>query len=130
MSAATASPTTMMIASEAWSGGELPDWVAALAAETEKLGEKAVAKVVGYSPSVIYEVIRCRYGGSYSRVEASVRQTIMRVVVKCPIAGEITGGACTEHQRRPYSSSNPTRVALYRACRNGCPHSSLKGDSR
>lgn len=114
---------------DAW-GDELPDWVAAIAAEADRTSEKEAASRMGYSPMVIYEVIRRRYGGSYANVEDAARASIMRAVIECPVLGAIDGSSCIKHQKAPYSSANPLRIQLFRACRHGCPHSSIQGGGK
>lgn len=45
--------------------------------------------------------------------------------VHCPILGELAADRCLTTQLEPFSAANPLRVALYRACRGGCPNSRL-----
>lgn len=45
--------------------------------------------------------------------------------VDCPVLGTIDRGRCLDEQAQKYSSANRTRVQLFRACRSGCPHSSV-----
>lgn len=111
---------------DAW--GDNPEaWLLALADAADERGSKAVAVSIGYSPSLISAVVNGSYNGSFHHVEKAVRETLMRGVVGCPVLGEITGEKCAALQRRKLSATNPLAVQVYKACRNGCSNSSLKG---
>ena len=120
-------------AREAW-GGELPQWVEALARECDAHGQRATAARVGYSQTVVNHVLSAKYGqtgettarGKLSAVEMAVRGTLLQQSVTCPLLGEIPADRCNENQKAPWASHNPTRVLLYRACRNGCVNSRIK----
>jgi len=109
----------------AW--GETPaPWMVALAAAADDRGAKLVAASIGYSPSLISAVVNGSYNGSLQHVEKAVREALMRGVVGCPVMGEITGEKCASLQRRKLAATNPQAVRLFRACRSGCPNSSIK----
>lgn len=114
------------IAASAWKGAP-PDWVTALAHEADRIGEAAAAQRIGYSRSVVWEILRAAYSASTARVERAVRAALMRDAIDCPVLGEIDGASCISHQKAPYSSANPLKGRLYRACRR-CPHSASPGD--
>jgi len=57
-------------------------------------------------------------GGSWSLTQAPDG-------VDCPVVGEIPTHICLNYQKRPFTSVNPQYVQIYKACRNGCPHSKL-----
>ncbi len=46
----------------------------------------------------------------------------MQTEVECPVCGVIPRQRCIEHQRKPFMTTSPMRVALYKACRGGCPN--------
>lgn len=98
------------------------DWVAALRSEVENTSQKAAARRIGYSPSVVSQVLKGIYGGEnggdLEAVEESVRGAIMGATVECPVIGEIPRNRCIEHQRRTsnFAATNPTRVQLHRTC--------------
>ncbi len=107
--------------------GEKPEaWLTALAAAADERGTKDVAVSIGYSPSLISAVVNGSYNGKTVHVEKAVREALMRGVVGCPVLEEITGEKCASIQRRKLAATNPQAVRLFRACRNGCPHSSIK----
>ncbi|WP_246248945.1 transcriptional regulator [Chelativorans alearense] len=110
---------------EAWGAG-LPDWVAELAALADREGLRGAEKRVNYSASAISTVINNRYRGDMGRVEESVRGALMGRVVPCPVLGEIGRDQCLVWQKKPFAATSSIRVAVYRACRAGCPHSKLK----
>ena len=112
---------------DAW--GTYPeDWMLVLAQETDRRGSaREVAEIIGYSPSIISAVINGSYNGTYRHIEQAVRETLMRLSVECPVLGNISGEKCSGHQRvKTVTATNPQTVRLFRACRSGCPHSSLK----
>jgi hypothetical protein len=104
-------------------GEAAPDWVLALATACDESSQAAVARRLGYSPTAVSTTLKGDYGADLSRLEAAVRGAFMAATVGCPVIGEIGADLCAEHQRRPYANTNPTRIALHRACRSGCIHS-------
>ena len=101
------------------------DWIKELAAACDRLGQKEIAKRIGYSSSVVSQVINNKYPGDLERVRDQVEGVLMNRVVDCPMLGDITLDVCRGHQRRKFSATNPMRVQMFRACRNGCPHSTF-----
>ncbi|WP_169833518.1 transcriptional regulator [Methylobrevis pamukkalensis] len=85
-----------------------------------------MATQLGYSHSVVHEILRGKYKASTDAVEAKVRAIYMRGALRCPATGcEISGAQCETNQRLPFSTANPMRARLWRACRGGCQHSAL-----
>ncbi len=105
-----------------------PDWIAALAAECARVGSQAkVANDLGYSASTISLVLRGKYPGDTTAIEAVVRGRLLATTVDCPVVGELPTDQCTRHQQASWSPTNPQRIAFYRACRGGCRHSRVGG---
>ncbi|SNS38690.1 hypothetical protein SAMN06265365_1602 [Tistlia consotensis] len=113
-------------ARSAW-GEELPAWLLALARACDATSQARAAEAIGYSPAVVSTVLKGRYAGDLTRVEAAVRGAFMAEVVACPVLGEIPTQRCLAEQRKPFTPSNHERVRLYRACRSACPHSKIGG---
>lgn len=111
----------------AW-GEDPPDWVEALAAEATRTSASTVAVRLGYSPPVISEVIANRYRGDVARVAELVRGAFLGAEVECPVLGAIGRDHCLEEQRKPFMTTSSVRTRLYRACRDGCPHSRIGGE--
>lgn len=109
-------------AEAAW-GAELPDWVRELAREATRTTATAAAKRLGYCLAVLSHVFARNYRGDISRVEAKVRGALMNETVVCPILGEIGRDHCLDQQKMGRTGASSIRAKLYRACRNGCPHS-------
>ena len=101
-------------------------WREALAAECERTSQARTAKLLGVSASMVNQVLRGVYKADASQLEARVRGELMAEHVECPVVGTITTRTCVDHQQREFAATNPTRVALYRACRSGCPNSAIK----
>ena len=55
-------------------------------------------------------------------VRTRVEQHLLTIRLSCPVLGIISISQCSREQGRPFSSANPLKVQLYRACRDGCPY--------
>jgi len=114
----------MAVVRAAW-GDSAPEEVVALAQACIEFGTQTqVARKIGYSSSVVSSVLNRKYKGSHPGVYAAIRASFMRTSIACPILGAIAGADCAENQRMtdPVSAKD---VRVFRACREGCPHSSL-----
>lgn len=100
-------------------------WIDLLRASCTVTSQAHVARKIGYSQAVVCQVLSGTYNGDLQRVRAAVEGALMNVQVDCPVLGLISRAKCVEIQRRPFTPTNPANVALYRACRSGCPHSFL-----
>lgn len=108
-------------------GEETPDWVAELASECDARGsQEAVGKAIGYSASVVNQVLQNKYKGALDKVAHAVRGALMGATVACPVAGTLRRDLCLKEQDMPLHSGDPGRADFWRACRSGCPHSRLK----
>ena len=98
------------------------DWLASLRSACDAPGasQAKVARRLGVSEAVVSKALNGKYGASLRSLEQRVRERIIDARIKCPVLFEITREKCRTEQRRPFASTNPQRVALYRACRNGC----------
>lgn len=122
----TSNLTMMEKANFAWNGTP-PDWVSELAQMANSKGLNSVAQRLGYSAAVISQTIGNKYPGDLSKVEDKVRGALMGEKVTCPVLGAIGRDQCLNSQSLPRAVTNSIRTRLYRACRNNCPHSRLKG---
>jgi len=102
----------------AW--GDVPDWLAAMAAACDATSGRAVAARLGVSPAAVSRVLGGTYGDT-AAMARRVRETLMTRRVVCPVVGEISVETCREHQARPWTAVNPTFVRLFRTCRT-CPN--------
>ncbi|WP_411037054.1 transcriptional regulator [Shinella sp. BYT-45] len=108
----------------AW-GDSAPDWVLVLAEACAKSSQSAVARKVDYSAPTISAVLGNTYLGNLQRVEAAVRWALIGETVSCPMLGPLSKKECLEWQAKPYAATSSHRVAMFRACRDGCPHSRI-----
>jgi hypothetical protein len=99
------------------------DWLEALRAETARTSQSRAAHRIGMSASVVNQVLKGIYKGRVQRVAERVRGALMNQKVVCPVLGEISCKRCQDEQGRPFGSTNPLRVAVYKSCRSGCSHS-------
>lgn len=97
------------------------DWLQALRDACAGMSQREVGELIGYSESVVSQVLSGKYRGDIKRVRAAVEGGLMGATVDCPVLGVIPRQRCIEHQRRPFAATNPTRVQLWRACRS-CPN--------
>jgi hypothetical protein len=97
-------------------------WLQILRLEAARLGQRRVARAIGYSPSVVSQVLSDSYKGDLTAVRSAVEGGLMAAIVHCPALGqEIGTHDCMRFQRQPLAASSPARVRLYRTC-PGCPH--------
>ena len=109
----------------------MSDWLHTLRLEVERASLRRVAERLrggnGYpSEALVSQVLNGKYKGHTARLQRLVEGYYLGVTVACPVLGEITRDRCDHQQRLPFAATNPVRVALYRACRNGCQHSTLE----
>lgn len=103
------------------------DWIATLRAECKQTSQNKTATRLGLSPTTINQVLAGTYKGNLQRIEERVRGELMNKTVECPVLGEISARKCLDWQARPFAATNPTRVAVWKACRGGCKHSQIGG---
>ncbi|HEY5209610.1 MAG TPA: transcriptional regulator [Stellaceae bacterium] len=100
----------------------MPDWVLVMAEEATRTSGAALAKRLGYSSSVVSQVLNHRYSlGDLDRVEAAVRGALMGVTVVCPVLGEIGRDHCLMERREPHRATSAMRAQLFHACKT-CSH--------
>jgi ribosome-binding protein aMBF1 (putative translation factor) len=99
------------------------DWTDALREAVEENGMRRVAAKIGYSTAVVSTVLNGKYRGNIAHVEMAVRGALMSECVNCPVYGEHSKEKCRRYQAAPFSNRNPQSIAIYRACRQGCPNS-------
>ncbi len=113
---------------ECW-GDNAPEWILELALQCDHTSQAVVSRRLGYSASTVNQVLHNKYAGLIDRVREKVEGAYMGVSVDCPVIGELSLDQCLDHQTRPFAATNPQRVMLFRACRNGCPYAH-KGDNQ
>jgi len=98
------------------------DWMKVLRGHVERDGMRKVSQQLGRSKGCISDVLARKYKADTKRIEERVRGVFMNKKIECPQLGEISPAACQDWQQKPFAATNPERVAVYRACRNGCPN--------
>ncbi|TNF21843.1 MAG: hypothetical protein EP318_06115 [Rhodobacteraceae bacterium] len=114
-------PDPIEKARTAW-GDDLPDWVELLAQACTHESQNKVAKRLGYSPTVVSNVLSKKYAASLEAVEDKVRGVYDRKTVDCPALGELPSNQCRKWRTkaRKLNSANAMNVTMFRAC-NRCP---------
>lgn len=112
--------SALSIAGAHWD--ELPDWVKALADECDLTSQNQASRRLGYSASVVSNVLRNTYAGSMAAVEDTVRGTLMNEEIACLGLGKINKRDCRDWRKRSrdYTPHNALYVTMFRAC-NRCP---------
>lgn len=77
-----------------------------------------VGKMLGYSSATISQVLSGSYQGTLDSFLARVEEVFGTREISCPILGAIPLSRCVKERRREFSTANPQRVQLYRACRS------------
>lgn len=105
------------------------EWLNVLRRECKRQGssQARVAATLNLSPTVISQVLAEKYPGNLERVRALVEGAYMGKTVDCPVVGDLPRNRCIEYQDQSFAATNPMRVQLYHACRNGCPFSKHRG---
>ena len=103
------------------------NWLQVLKDEVAKQGMRSVAEKLGVSKATVSQVVNDKYKASTHVIQQRVEGVFMASTVICPILDEIPLNQCLEHQSRKFAATNHVRVALYKACRNGCPNSKICG---
>ena len=109
------------IAKQYW-GDDVPDWVMRLAEQCMASSQNQVAKNLGYSASVVNQVLRHKYAGNLTNIEDVVRGKFMAEVVDCPYLGRLPKHECKgwRDKARKFVGSSPFRVRMFKAC-GKCP---------
>ena len=112
--------SALVIARAHWE--QLPDWVKILADECDLTSQNQVAKRLGYSASVVSNVLRNTYAGSMSAVEDTVRGALMAEEISCLGLGTINRRNCRDWRKKSRAANPPPgfAVTMFRAC-NRCP---------
>ncbi len=107
-------------------GNDLPEWVLRLAKDCDQNSLSIVARKIGASNTYIQQAINKTSPSAVTTIEKLAQGYYLGRTVDCPALGEILANDCEHHQKRPFSTTNPQRVRLYKACRNGCQYSRLE----
>ncbi|OHD21249.1 MAG: hypothetical protein A2Y38_05490 [Spirochaetes bacterium GWB1_59_5] len=83
-----------------------------------EIGQRAVAREIGYSPTAVNQALSGRYRSALTALLARVEELYGVTLVVCPVLGEMTLSRCADNRRRPFAATNPTRVRLYRECKD------------
>jgi len=98
-----------------------PDWIVVLRLACTERSQKTIARDIGYSATVVNQVLKGIYPGDMGAVEQAVKGALMDSIVACPVLGEMRMDACLQQQRSKFSPINHTQVQLFRSCQ-GCPN--------
>lgn len=97
------------------------DWLHTLGQYCKAHGQRKAADVIGYSSSVVSQVLNGKYGGDLFAVQTKVEGALMGLTVDCPVVGDLPRNRCLEYQRQAFAATNHLRVQLARTCPT-CPN--------
>lgn len=97
------------------------DWMEVLAAHRKAHGGKKTGDDIGYSATVVSQVLSGKYAGDLKAVQQKVEGALMGATVDCPVMGDLPRNRCLEYQRQPFAATNPNRVRFSAACPK-CPN--------
>lgn len=107
-------------AAAAW-GKPLPDWINALAEACDETSLRKTAAKLAVSPAIVSLAVNAKRDRvKLDFIKTRVEATLMITMVPCPVLGIIGRKKCLQEQAADFSPTNPLRVQLFRACRNGC----------
>lgn len=96
-------------------------WLDELRKYRDTHGGRKTAEAIGYSGTVVSQVLSGKYGGDLQAVRQKVEGALMGMSVDCPVLGELPRNRCLDYQRQGFAATNPMRVRLAHACPT-CPH--------
>lgn len=96
-------------------------WLDELRKHRDTHGGKKTAEAIGYSGTVVSQVLSGKYQGDLQAVRQKVEGALMGMSVDCPVLGEIPRNRCLDYQRQGFAATNPMRVRLAQACPT-CPN--------
>lgn len=103
----------------AW-GQQPPEFIRVLAAVVDECGSNAAAaRRLGINRASVSTLLANRYPAGTAKMEKIIMA--WAATVHCPIMGSISADECHTERSKPFIASNPSRIRLYRACRQ-CPH--------
>ncbi|WP_287128752.1 hypothetical protein [Candidatus Cyanaurora vandensis] len=114
------------------------EWVTVLRVACAAKSQAAVARALGYSPSVINQVLKGFYRGDLGSVEAKVRALLIKESVLCPgLERVIKRAFCLEFQekavkfnRGQLQAASSLHQQIYSACLGGCRYAkNFKGEA-
>ena len=101
-------------------------WHRNLCEVAERLSRRQIAERLDCSTALVSMVVNGKYAEHrITDFKEKFEGEFMGHCVMCPVVGELTRNRCLAFQSREFCATNPTRVQLYRACRDGCEHSRI-----
>ncbi len=97
------------------------DWMTVLREHRDSQGNGPTAKKIGYSTTVVSQVLTGNYKGDLEAIKKAVEGGLMGMTVVCPVIGDLPRNVCLEYQRRAFAATNHLRVHLSRVCPT-CPN--------
>lgn len=97
------------------------DWVDVLRTHRTTHGGKKTGDAIGYSATVVSQVLSGNYKGDLRAVRQKVEGALMGLTVECPVVGDLPRNRCLEYQRQPFAATNHLRVQLSNTCPT-CPN--------
>lgn len=101
------------------------NWLDLLQTKCEQLSRKQVISDLGISKTTLSQLLNNKYPGDLAAMEQKVTTKYGGLTVNCPVLGEIALSRCATEQNKPFNTSSPQRVKLFKACQS-CIHRQSK----
>ena len=105
------------------------DALAALKSLKTRFTQAEISRRLGVSDATVSSALSGKYIGNVDKLAERIRGELLNVTVACPILGQISTRICQDERAKPFSSTSPRAVQMWRACKT-CVHNpqSIKGD--
>lgn len=106
-----------------------PPWLVALRKACDESSQAAVARLFGYSPAVINQVLKGTYKGDVKRVQRLAESHYFGTTVDCPwYRGAIPVHQCLAAQKRTAAEvrNHPLDRELWYVCHHRCSKSEVR----
>ncbi|MDH4317923.1 MAG: hypothetical protein OEV64_05995 [Desulfobulbaceae bacterium] len=97
------------------------NWLELLEKAIAETNQATVARRLGYSSSALSQARSGTYKGSTDKLAQKIIEIYGNETVDCPVLAKIPLIRCAEERVKPFSTANPERVRLFKAC-GGCEH--------
>ncbi len=93
-----------------------PTWLVVLKEQCAASSQAKVASRIGYSSTVVSQVLNDKYPGDLKTFQAKVEGVLMGMTVVCPVVGDLPRNRCLDYQQQPFAATNHLRVQFSRMC--------------
>lgn len=85
-------------------------------AKCEKIGQAAVARMIGASPTAVSQLYNGKYPSPPEPLLRLFEEEFCDTTINCPEMGIISLKRCRDERGTPLSTSSPRRIRMHKAC--------------